>query len=364
MFESNTDRLFGSLLIYAAPILLFPFGLSLFFSERMSKPSKKVEETNLSDPGVKELGSLLQNLIDFFFTAIFISILAAVTFFVFIKVFKNFPKRSLEKRKRKDQLTLFNTTNYTLKEYEALLEKLKLLEETNSDTKSCASHIFQDKRIISQKDQLSLTIKKITTYLSDDDEKEEGFSLGKYPDVFNRISGEFFLFNPSIDEFTREYQTVKKLELENTHIKKVISLLQDIIDCLNNFESRILPEFEQEKRLTNELINVDLDRASKNIKFEKSYLTGQEQLPELTDLYDKRDPQFKELIELDRASKLVQSITSESLSLLTKHPETTSTSSNENTANHCITSSSYNHSSNYNHSSSYDSGSSGSGCDI
>lgn len=354
MFESNIDRLFGSLLIYAVPILLFPFGLSLFFSERMSKPSKKVEETNLSDPGLKELGSTLQNLIDFFVTATFISTLAAVTFFVFIKVYKNFPKRSLEKRKRKDQLTLFNTTNYTLKEYEALLEKLKLLDETNSDTKSCASHIFQEKRIISQKDQLSLTIKKITTYLSG--EKEEGFSLGKYPDVFNRISGEFFSFNPSIDEFTREYQTVKKLELENTHIKKVISLLQDIIDCLNNFESRILPEFEQEKRLTNELINVDLDRASKNIKFEKSYLTAQEQLPELTDLYEKRDPQIKELIELDRASKLLQSISSESLSLLTKHPEATST--------HCTANSSYNHSSNYDHSSSYDSGSSGSGCDI
>ncbi|MGQ9024192.1 hypothetical protein [Bacillus pumilus] len=355
MFESNADRFFGSWLIYAVPISLFPFGLFLFFSERMSKPSKKVEETNLSDPGVKELGSLFQNLTEFFVTATFISIFAAVTFFVFIKVFKNFHKRFLEKRKRKDQLTLFNTTNYTLKEYEALLEKLKLLDETNSDTKSCASHIFQDKRVISQKDQLGLTIKKITTYLSG--EKEEGFSLGKYPDVFNRISGEFFSFNPSIDEFTREYQTVKKLELENTHIKKVINLLQDIIDCLNNFERRISPEFEQEKRLTNELINVDLDRASKNIKFEKSYLTGQEQLPELTDLSEKRDPQFKELIEIDRASKLVQSITSESLSLLTKHPEATSTSSNENTANHCTTSSSYNHSSNYDHSSSYDSGS-------
>ncbi|MCM3140314.1 hypothetical protein M3573_18735 [Bacillus safensis] len=362
MFESNFDRLFGSLLLYGVPILLCPFGLSLFFSEGTSNPSKKVEETNLSDPGVKELGSLLQNLIDFFVTATFISILAAVTFFVFIKVFKNFPKRSLEKRKQKDQLTLFNTTNYTLKEYEALLEKLKLLDETNSDTKSCASHIFQDKRIISKKDQLSLTIKKITTYLSG--EKEEGFSLGKYPDVFNRISGEFFSFNPSVDEFTREYQTVKKLELENTHIKKVISMLQDIIDCLNNFESRISPEFEQEKRLANELINVDLDRASRNIKFEKSYLTGQEQLPELTDLYEKRDPQFKEIIELDRASKLIQSISSESLSLLTKHPEASSTSSNENTTNHCTTNSSYNHSSNYDHSSSYDSGYSGSGCDI
>ncbi|AMM99611.1 hypothetical protein UP12_19605 (plasmid) [Bacillus pumilus] len=214
------------------------------------------------------------------------------------KLFKYLIKSSLKrwelKRQLEDRMTKFKVTENDINQYQMLIEKLGLLEDINYDAEFSSTRVFQSRTVIPYRNKLNRAITIIENYLSEDD-GEQKFSLGRYPEVFRRILGEFYVFVPSIEEFIREYNHLIKLELNSQHKDKIVVFLKDMIDCLKNFEHRMLTEFKEVEKNNDELVHDLVDLSVRNIKFEKQYLTGQEQFPEFIEQYEEGDPRIREL---------------------------------------------------------------------
>ncbi|MEC0473622.1 hypothetical protein P8815_17945 [Bacillus altitudinis] len=197
------------------------------------------------------------------------------------------------KKNKKKNRTMFKPTKLDYKQYEILIKMLEQLELLNLSDHTCPNKILLHKRIGPFKVQLKNEIQRILTYLSP--ERQESFSLGGYPEVFNRIAKEFHVVIPSLNQFITEYEAIKKLDLDEEHTEKVESFLKDITDCLINFSERILPEFQEAKHYKNAMLHTELDISNNHVKFEKGYLTKQEQFPEFIDQYEEGDPRIREL---------------------------------------------------------------------
>ncbi|MEK5461010.1 hypothetical protein NST36_19405 [Bacillus sp. FSL R5-0293] len=288
-----------------------------------------------------------------------------------------FPKRAELKRQRENRnelMTKFKVAENDINQYQMLIKKLVLLDEINYEADVSSSRVFQSRKVIPYRVNLKRVLTRIETYLSED--VDQKFSLGRYPEVFRRISGEFYVFLPSIEEFVREYKHLLELKLNYQHIDKIGEFLEGIFDCLKNFEQRILTEFDEVKKNNDGLVHDLVDLSVRNIKFEKQYLTGQEQFPEFIDQYEEGDPRIRELtmkmktttspyakkspykkeIKDDLHHSMMQQSALQH-SILNKNES-------QSCSSHYNSSSSYDNSSNYDHSSSYDSGSSGGGCDF
>ncbi|WP_144481712.1 hypothetical protein [Bacillus pumilus] len=263
---------------------------------------------------------------------------------------------------------MFDSTKLDYKQYEVLIKSLEKLELLNLNDHTCPNKILSHTRVKPIKTQLNNAIQRLFIYLSP--ERKESFSLGAYPEVFNKIAKEFHVMIPSLNQFITEYESIKELDLDEEHTEKVVSFLKDITDCLINFQERILPEFQQAKHYKNAMLHVELDISNNNVKFEKGFLTKQEQFPEFINQYEEGDPRIRELtmkmktttspyIKKSPYKKEIKDDLQQSAlqqSILNKNES-------QSCSSHYNSSSSYDNSSNYDHSSSYDSGSSGGGCD-
>jgi len=277
------------------------------------------------------------------------------------------------KKKKWKNKKMFDSTRLDYKQYEVLIKNLEKLELLNLNDHTCPNKILSHTRVKSIKTQLNNAIQRLIIYLST--ERKESFSLGEYPEVFNKIAKEFHVMIPSLDQFITEYESIKELDLDEEHTEKVVSFLKDITDCLINFKERILPEFQQAKHYKNAMLHVELDISNNHVKFEKGFLTKQEQFPEFFDQYEEGDPRIRELTMKMKTttspyvkkspykkeikddlhhSMMQQSVLQQSI--LNKNES-------QSCSSHYNSSSSYDNSSNYDYSSSYDSGSSGGGCD-
>ncbi|QNP18329.1 hypothetical protein H9S87_18775 (plasmid) [Bacillus pumilus] len=197
------------------------------------------------------------------------------------------------KKKKWENKKMFDSTKLDYKQYEVIIKSLEKLELLNLNDHTCPNKILSHTRVKSIKTQLNNAIQRLIIYLST--ERKESFSLGEYPEVFNKIAKEFHVMIPSLNQFITEYESIKKLDLDEEHTEKVVIFLKDITDCLINFKERILPEFQQAKHYKNAMLHVELDISTNNVKFEKSYLTKQEQFPEFIDQYEEGDPRIREL---------------------------------------------------------------------
>ncbi|AMM99612.1 hypothetical protein UP12_19610 (plasmid) [Bacillus pumilus] len=211
-----------------------------------------------------------------------------------IVLYDHLGKEYLSRIKKKwKNKKMFDSTKLDYKQYEVLIKRLEKLELLILNHHTCPNKILSHTRVKPIKTQLNNAIQRLIIYLSP--ERKESFSLGEYPEVFNKIAKEFHVMIPSLNQFITEYESIKKLDLDEEHTEKVVSFLKDITDCLINFKERILPEFQQAKHYKNAMLHVELDISTKKVKFEKGYLTNQEQFPEFIDQYEKGDPRIREL---------------------------------------------------------------------
>ncbi|MFY0397882.1 hypothetical protein ACOMH4_18910 [Bacillus sp. YIM B13449] len=292
------------------------------------------------------------------------SILGFKLFTYFIEEY--FPKRSALKRLRENRnelMTKFKVAENDINQYQMFIKILVLLNEINYDADFSSSRVFQSRKVIPYRVNLKRVITRIETYLSED--VDQKFSLGRYPEVFRRISGEFYVFLPSIEEFVREYKHLLELKLNYQHIDKIGEFLEGIFDCLKNFEQRILTEFEEVKKNNDGLVHDLVDLSVRNIKFEKQYLTGQEQFPEFIDQYEEGDPRIRELtmkMQTTTSPYAKKSSYKKEIKDDLQHSLMQQSILNKDESQSC-SSSSYVNSSNYDHSSSNDCGISGGGYD-
>ncbi|QNP18330.1 hypothetical protein H9S87_18780 (plasmid) [Bacillus pumilus] len=279
-----------------------------------------------------------------------------------------FPKRSALKRLRENRnelMTKFKVAENDINQYQMLIKLLVLLDEINYDADFSSSRVFQSRKVIPYRTNLKRVITRIETYLSE--EVDQKFSLGRYPEVFRRITGAFYVFLPSIEEFVREYKHLLELKLNYQHQDKIGEFLEGIFDCLKNFEQRILTEFEEVKKNNDGIVHDLVDLSIRNIKFEKQYLTGHEQFPEFIDQYEEGDPRIRELtMKTNPSSESTKSSKKKSIDDDLQHSLLQHSVFQQSILNkeESESSSSYNNSSNYDHSSNNDCGTSDGGYDL
>ncbi|WP_226567826.1 hypothetical protein [Bacillus stratosphericus] len=312
----------------------------------------------------------------FILFSIVFSLFSILGFKLFTYLYEEyFPKRAELKRQRENRnelMTKFKVAEKDINQYQLLIKKLVLLDEINYEADVSSSRVFQSRTVILYRDKLNRAITRIENYLSAY-EGEQKFSLGRYPEVFRRILGEFYVFIPSIEEFIREYNHLIELKLNSEYKDKVVEFLEDIIDCIKNFEHRICTEFKEVEKANDVLVHDLVDISVRNIKFEKQYLTGQVQFPEFIDQYEEGDPRIRELTmkmktttsPYTKKSPYKKEIKDDLQHSMMQQSVLQQSILNKNESQSCSShyNSSYDNSSNYDYSSSNDSGSSGGGCD-